>query len=83
MSELPEVNEYYKRHARDLTDMLFDKGFLDDSLARRAIDWLEDYLGYILQSQCEMAVRGDRLSKSIRHLEIRQVKAETETEDND
>jgi len=56
MSDI-EVDGYYKRQAKDLTNMLFDKGFLNNDLSRESIDWLEDYLGFILQSQCDSAAK--------------------------
>jgi len=61
------VKEFYKRQAKDLTNLLFDRRFLADDLSRESIDWLEDYLGFILQSQCEMASKTTLLLKSIRN----------------
>jgi hypothetical protein len=52
-----EVEPYYKRQAKDLTDMMHDKGFLDPELTRESVDWLEDYIGFILQSQCQSAAK--------------------------
>jgi len=52
-----EVEEFYKKQARDLTNLLFDKGFLDSNLTREAIGWLEDYIGFILQSHCQIAAK--------------------------
>ena len=62
------VEEYYKREAKELTDLLFDKGFLANDLSRESIMWLEDYIGFILQSKCNMAVKGALLSKRVRDL---------------
>ena len=53
----PIVDKYYKRQAKDLTNMLFDKGFLNDNLARKSIDWLENYIGYLIQSHCQTATK--------------------------
>jgi hypothetical protein len=66
VNKMIEVQDYYKHKAKDLTDMLFDKGFLAEDLSRKSIDWLEDYLGFILQSEYQMAEKGVLLSKSIR-----------------
>lgn len=60
------IEEYYKRQAKDLTNLLFDRGFLADDLTRESIGWLEDYLGFVLQSQCNMAVKGALLLKKVR-----------------
>jgi len=66
------IEEFYKRQAKDLTDMLFDKGFLADNLTRKSIDWLEDYLGFFIQSQCEMSAKAATLSIKVREMEARQ-----------
>lgn len=60
------VEPYYKREAKDLTDLLFDKRFLADDLSRESIDWLEDYIGFLFQSKCEMATKSALLLKSLR-----------------
>jgi len=60
------VEPYYKRQANDLTNLLFDKGFLSDDLSRESIDWLEDYIGYVMQSQCQMAAKSTILLKRLR-----------------
>lgn len=65
MSEIV-IEEFYKRRAKDLTNLLFDKGFLANDLTRESIDWLEDYLGFLMQSQCQVAEKGALLLKSIR-----------------
>lgn len=62
----PEYDEYYRRQAKDLTHLLFDKCFLADDLSLQSIEWLEDYLAFILKSQCDMAVKGALLIKSLR-----------------
>ena len=56
MSDI-EVDEYYKRQAKDLVNLLFDKRFLSDNLSRESIDWLEDYLGFVIQSQANAAAK--------------------------
>lgn len=60
-----EVEPYYKREAKELTDLLFNKGFLDKDLSRQSISWLEDFLGYIFQSQVESAVKANELLRRI------------------
>lgn len=52
-----EVEDSYKLQAKAEVDMLFDKGFLNPELTRRSIDWLEDYLGFLFQSKCEMSAK--------------------------
>ena len=60
------IEEYYKREAKDLTNLLFDRGFLADNLARESIDWLEDYIGFLFQSKCQMAAKAAVLMKKVR-----------------
>lgn len=56
MSEIT-VDKYYLKKAKDLTNMLFDKDFLNNELTRESIDWLEDFLGFTLQSEAQMSAR--------------------------
>ena len=49
------VEEYYKRQAKDMINMLFDKNFLNPELTKESIDWLEDYIGFVIQSHCQTA----------------------------
>lgn len=65
MSDI-QVEDYYKRQAKDLTTTLFDKGFLNDNLSRDAIDWLEDYLGFVIQSSAQSAAKVAVLTKKLR-----------------
>ena len=67
MSEI-KVEPYYQRQAKDLTNLLFDKGFLADDLTRESIDWLEDYIGFVFQSRCEMAAKAAVLSRKSREI---------------
>ena len=63
-----EVSKYYQREAKELTDVLFDHGFLAEDLARESIVWLEDYLGFILESKANMAVKAALLTKRTRKI---------------
>jgi len=65
MAEI-EVDRYYKRQAKDLVDLLFDKRFLADDLSREATEWLEDYIGFLLQSYCQTAAKAATLTKKLR-----------------
>ena len=67
--ETVPVEEFYKRKAKDLTNLLFNKGFLSEDLSREAIDWLEDYLGFVFQSECQMSARTALLIKEFKDKE--------------
>ena len=66
-----EADPYYAREAKRLTDLLFNKGFLADDLARESIDALQEFLGSLLQAQCESAVRAALLMKQVRERNAR------------
>ncbi|MCK9369545.1 hypothetical protein M0R04_06530 [Candidatus Dojkabacteria bacterium] len=68
-----EVDEYYKRQAREYVDLLFDKGFLDENLSREAIRWLEDYSAYILQSAVRSSIKAHDLVRSLREKEVKKL----------
>lgn len=61
-----KVDKYYKREAKELITLLFDKRFLNDDLSRDAVDWLEDYMGFLFQSKCEMSAKTAVLTASMR-----------------
>jgi hypothetical protein len=66
MSEQKEVQPFYRQRAKEVTDMLFDKRFLNDDLDRETTNRLEDFLGWLFQSQCEFAVRSAELAAKFR-----------------
>jgi len=71
MGEEKEVEPYYKARAKETVDMLYDKGFLSDDLARESIDWLENYVGFLFQALCETSIRASELKKKARECEAR------------
>jgi hypothetical protein len=76
-----KVKSHYEREARDLTDMLYDKGFLALDLSRESMRKLEDFLAFLFQSKCDSAIRGAMLLKSIR--ERAPLQGEEKRRDND
>lgn len=63
------VEPYYKKQAKELTTLLFDRRFLNPDLTRDSVDWLEDYFGFILQSQSEIAAKCATLTARLRDQE--------------
>lgn len=49
-----EIEEFYRRRAKDHVNMLFDKNLLNPELSREGIQWLEDYMAFIFQSDAKM-----------------------------
>ena len=65
MSEI-KIEDHYKKQAKELTELLFDKRFLNDDLSRESIDWLEDFIGFVIQSQVNTAVKVSKLVAKMR-----------------
>ena len=63
MSDDSKIEPYYQRHADDLVTMLFNERFLDDKVSLESIAALKEYVGFIIQSQCQSAVRCAELSR--------------------
>ena len=57
-----EVEEYYKKQAKELVNMMYDNKIIDNSLTRETIDWLENYIGAVFQSKIDMAIKCTRLT---------------------
>lgn len=60
------VDAYYARQGQWIVDALYDKGFLDQELARESFRTLETFFGAMVQDWCDSAVRWDRLSRSLK-----------------
>mgnify|MGYP001594941090 CR=1 FL=1 len=60
------IEPFYKRNAKDLVNVLFDKRFLNDALTRESIDWLEEYFALIIQQQAESAAKCALLTAKFR-----------------
>jgi hypothetical protein len=50
-----EVDPYYEKKAKDVFNLLHDKGFFDDRVAHESFQVVIDYFAYILQSTADMA----------------------------
>ena len=66
MSDKGKVDAFYQHRAKETVDMLFDKRFLNDDLDRETVNRLEDFLGWLFQSQAESAVRTAELNAKFR-----------------
>lgn len=52
-----QIEKYYKKEAKELIDLLFDREFLNPALTRESINWLEEYIGFLFQSKCQLAAK--------------------------
>lgn len=62
------IEPYYQRQAQEMVDTLYDKEFLDQRVSREAMRGLEDYIGFVMQSQVESAVKASELLLISRNL---------------
>ena len=61
MSDEIKVEEYYRKKGKELVDLLFDKNFLNSELTRQSLNWLEDYIGFLMQSQAQITEKSTLL----------------------
>ena len=61
-----KVEPYYQRHAKDLVDLLFDKGYINPDVSRDGMKELEDFIGYLFQSQSQSSARCAVLSAKLK-----------------
>lgn len=61
-----EVEKKYKKDAREIIDLMYDKGFIDKDCSRESMRVLEEYLAYVLQSNVDSAIRSHDLIKKLR-----------------
>lgn len=61
-----EIDKYYQIRAKEITDMLFDKGFFREDVSREGMNSVEDFLAWYLDSLCKTAVKVALLSKKIK-----------------
>lgn len=50
-----KIEGYYLNEAKKLTNLLYNNDFLNKELSRQSIDWLENFIGFILESQAKTA----------------------------
>lgn len=62
-----KVDGYYQRQAKDVVNMMYDKGFIAEDVSRESMQSLEDLLGYLIQTQAETAVRCAEVAKKARN----------------
>ncbi len=56
-----EVEKYYKQEGKWLTDMLYDKKFINPEMKRESLRTLEDFLGWFIQHKVNSAIRSHDL----------------------
>ena len=52
-----KVEEFYKIESKELIDLLFDRNFLNPKMTRESISWLQEYVGFLFQSKCQLAAK--------------------------
>ena len=61
MSDEKPIDGYYMRQAQELVDWLYDNELLNPNLTRDVQRRIEDYVGFLLSSNADMAVRAASL----------------------
>ena len=61
-----EIDPYYQKRAEELVDLLYDKNYINPEINRKSLSELEDYIGYVLQSQSESAAKSATLLAKIK-----------------
>jgi hypothetical protein len=61
-----KIEKYYKNMARELVDLIYDKGFIAEDCDRKSMRYLEEYIAFLFQSQITGAIRSHDLLKSIK-----------------
>lgn len=64
----PNIDPYYMKQSKHIVDMLFDKGFLAKDCSRDDMDAVEEFLGFMLHSHCEIAARAALLTKKAKEV---------------
>lgn len=65
MKQKNKVEPYYKNIAKDFIDTLFDKGYFNSNIKREDMRLLDEYLGFLFQSRCEMSVKADQILRKV------------------
>lgn len=66
--EEKKIEPRYARDAKDLVNLMFDKGFIAADCNRESMDVLENFIGYLFQANVESAMRGHELVKRLREM---------------
>lgn len=53
----PDIEPYYAKRAQEFVDLLVDKGFIRDDVSREETRVLEEYIGFLFQTQSESAAK--------------------------
>jgi hypothetical protein len=60
------IDPYYQKRAQDVVDLLHDNQLVHPDLKRRDLQALEDYIGFLFQSQTETAVKAALMLREIK-----------------
>ncbi len=66
MSKDDKADPYYLARGKEVVDMLYDKGYLDNQLNRESMTDLDEFIGFLMQMYAESAVKVDRLTRKIK-----------------
>ncbi len=61
-----KVEPFYQIRAKEIIDMLFDKGYFREDVSRDGMNKVEDFLAWSFQAQCDSAIRCSELVKKVK-----------------
>lgn len=64
---MDKIEGYYQARAKEVVDMLFDKGYFREDVSRDGMKDVEDFIAWDFQTQCESAKRITLLTKRIKN----------------
>ena len=61
-----KIEPVYLKEATEFVDFLFDKGYFHDEVMREDMRRIDSYLGFVIQSRVNSAVKCSELLRQIR-----------------
>ena len=60
------IEPFYQVRAKEIVDMLFDKGYFREDVSRDGMNDVENFLAWSFQTQCQSSVKIALLTKKIK-----------------
>jgi len=73
MTEEP-VEPYYLKQAKELVDWLFDESVLNPNLTRTNLAFLDEYIGFLFESNAKMAGKCALATERMKQRKIERIK---------
>jgi hypothetical protein len=60
-----KIEPFYMKRAEEFIDCLYDKGYFREDVKRDDMRKLDEFLGFLFQTQCQSAVTCSELTRRI------------------